>query len=437
VPPRALFRILGLGFGLSLVVGATIGAGILRTPGVVASHLGDARLVVAVWVFGGLFALIAANTFAELGTMLPKAGGPYVYARQAYGQYVSFVVGWTDWITKTCVVGFLSVVAGEYLAELVPRLSAFGAAPGVSILLCLAILHWMGLRVGSRIQKVMSVLKVAAFLILIVACFLIGGDATAEAASASPAAAASGWGTLLAGLRAMQFVMQTYGGWMDIVYFAEEDVNPSRNIPRSLFGGVLVVMTIYVMFNAAMIYALPMSQLSASKLPASEAAAVIFGPAAGRIITALAVLSLLGILNAVLLYVPRILFALSRDGFFSSKGETVNRGGTPSIALLITTAVAVLLAATGTFEALFTLAAFTGLVIDISSYLSLFVLRKREPDLPRPYRARGYPYLPLLVLFTALALLVGYVVANPSSSLLTLAVLGLSYPAYRVVRLAN
>jgi APA family basic amino acid/polyamine antiporter len=221
------------------------------------------------------------------------------------------------------------------------------------------------------------------------------------------------------------------------VYFSEEDTNPEKNIPRAMFGGVLIVMTIYVLFNLAMIYVLPMSEFAASKLPAADAAQIVFGGFSGQFITSLALLSLLGILNVQMLAAPRIIFALSRDGLFFSKVATVNKGGTPTIALALTVLLSVILASSGTFESLLAVTAFMGLTVDSSVYLSLFILRKREPDLPRPFRAWGYPLIPLIILVGSILLLIAYAVSNTTNSTFALTVMVLSYPLFLIIKALN
>jgi len=434
-PKDKLLRILGVTFGLAIVIGGIIGVGILRTPGMVAANLGLTWLIIAVWIFGGIYTLIGANTYAELGTMLPEAGGPYVYAKKTYGVFGGFLIGWSDWFLNTCATAYLAVAAGEYSALLFPTLDGFVPFVAVAVLIFFGGLHWLGLRVGSGAQKVTSLLKVLAFLVLIVACFVFGGEPSLlEARQAAQISTSTSIISFVAVILSLQAVIETYAGWNSVVYFSEENTDPARNIPRALFGGVLLVMVIYLLFNLALLYALPTSQIAASNLPAADAAASIFGGMGGKIITALALASLLGIINAIVLQTPRTLFAMSRDGLFSTKGAMVNDGGTPTVGLVLTILLAVILAASGTFESLLAIAAFMGLTVDVSVYVALFILRKREPELPRPFKARGYPFLPLIVLAVSILLLIGYIIGNTMNSVFALVAMALSYPAYLIVR---
>lgn len=425
-----LLKILGVGFGLAAVVGGAIGVGILRTPGMVAANLGGARLIVAVWILGGVFALAGANTYAELATMLPKAGGGYVYIRRAYGDFFGFAGGMNDFILSCCSSAYISIVFGEYAAALFPVFAGRENIIAVSILLGLGLLHWIGLRAGNFAQQATSLVKVAAFFVLIVACFVFGGNNNQAAPPESAAALANPLAFFAAFMLSLQAVMETYSGWNGAVYFSEENADPARTIPRALFGGVSVVTVIYVLVNIALLYALPLADIAASKLPAADAAQTIFGGAGAKIITALSLVSILGILNAQTLFTPRILFAISRDGFLPAQAARVNAGGTPIVALLLTVALMIIFALSGTFETLLAIAAFLGLAGDGAVYLALFVLRRKEPDFPRPFRAYGYPILPAIVLIAAVTILIGYVVGNTLNSIYSIGILLLLYPVY-------
>jgi APA family basic amino acid/polyamine antiporter len=219
-----------------------------------------------------------------------------------------------------------------------------------------------------------------------------------------------------------------------VVYFAEEDKDPSRNIPRSLHGGVLLVIAIYLLVNLALLYVLPLPQLAASKLAAADAMSATFGASGGRIVTALALLSTVGVLNAAIMFVPRTLYGLGRDGLFTTRAVAVNRGGTPVVALAIVVTAAVILIAVGTFETLMAFYAFFAVANNIVLVGALFVLRRREPDLPRPFRTFGYPLMPFLLLLISIAFFVGYIISDPTHSLYALAGLAVSYPSYRLIK---
>ena len=424
-----LLRILGVGFGVAVVIGGTIGVGILRTPGAIAALLGSAWLIILIWLIGGIYTLLNANYVSELATMLPQAGGPYVYARRAYGDYGGFVVGWSDWVGNITPMAYLPIAFAEFLSSLLPTLAPFEKAIAISILLLFGILNWIGLRMGSGVQKLMSFLKAIALVAFVITCFAFGSHNPNSVQMITQPA-----NLFVAFILSFQLVIGTFGGWTAVIYFAEEDRDPSRNIPRSLFGGVLLVIVIYVLVNAAVLYVLPIANLASSKLAAADAMQQIFGVRGGQIVTVLALLSLLSIINAVLMFVPRTLYALSRDGLFLSKAAFVNKGGTPSVALGISMLVAMILILTGTFEKLFTIYAFYYVTATILLILALFILRKREPDLPRPFKTWGYPFIPMFLLLIAIALFVGFVISDTKGSLIASASLVISYPIYLLIK---
>ena len=225
----------------------------------------------------------------------------------------------------------------------------------------------------------------------------------------------------------------TYDGWYSAIYFTEEDKDPAKNLPKSAIGGVLCIIGIYLLVNLALLYTLPLSELAGSTLPAADAAQRIFGGDGGRIIIALSLLSLLSVINAVLLLASRILFAMSRDGLFFAKAAEVNPRGTPLTAMVLTTGAAMALVASGTFETLIAIAAFFFVTVYISGFLALFILRKREPDRPRPFRVWGYPWPPLIALVGSVAFLVGNVFSDPRHSAYALVFIAASYPIYLIV----
>ena len=430
---NALLRILGLGFGLAIVVGGTIGVGILRSPGPIAEQLGSVWLILLVWTLGGVYTLLGANYLAELATMIPKAGGYFIYAHRAYGPYGGFVVGWSDFLYNNLALGFIAVVFGEYTVTLF-GLQFAGAriVVSVSVLAVLAALNWIGLRSGSTTQKITSLLKCVALVAFVAACFIYGGGGSSPTASSIPSAAPVVG--IVAFVIAFQMVLSTYDGWHSAIYFTEEDTNPGQNLPRAMFGGILIIVAMYLLVNIALVYVLPMSQLAGSQFAGAEAISVIFGARGGQILTVLALLSLIGILNAILMMCPRMLLALGREGLFTRKAAEVNEGGTPAFALAVCAVAAMVWSAIGSFEILLAVSQFFAVVITILLILSLFILRRREPDMARPFRAWGYPFAPIVMLVGAILLFFGYIYSNPYPSLYALVALTFSYPIFRLIR---
>jgi len=430
--PGRLRRILGVGFGLAVIVGSTLGVGILRTPGLVAGQLPGGGAILAVWLAGGLYTLLGSICLTELGTAVPQAGGYYVYARRAFGDAVGFAVGWTDWLTYCAVLGYVSIGFSEFVVKLIPELASAVTPVAAVALVGFVAVQWAGVRVSSRFQEVTTALKCAAFLALVAASFVSHrkppSEAVAAAAGATPPAM-----TLTGLIVALQAVVITYGGWQSALYFTEEDEDPDRNLPRSMIGGVLGVIVMYLLVNAALLATLPLRELASSTLPAADAARAIVGARGGQIITALSAISLLALLNAIMMIGTRILFALGRDGLLFRGAARVNARGTPDVATLVTTGVALLLIVTGTFQRLVAIVSFFLAANYCVSCLALVVLRRREPDLARPFRAWGYPWSAVVVAIGAVLFLAGVLIGDTRSGVAALALLGAGLVGRRVL----
>jgi basic amino acid/polyamine antiporter, APA family len=435
-----LLRVLGVVFGMAVTVGITIGMGILRTPGEVAGRLPNPWLFIGVWLLGGLYALFGAFSVAELGTMTPRSGGFYVFARRALGEYPGFVVGWSDWLSTCGTVAAVALVVGEYAGLLFPALAGRTLTVASAVAVAFALLQWRGVRWGSRSQELTSLLKTLAFVALIVACFASGGAQTGAAPGEGQAVAQTpdvpaGLALLTAVVLALQGVIYAYDGWYSTVYFGEEVRDTARSVPRAMVGSVALVIVIYLLFNLALLYVLPFQTLAGQKLAAGAAAEAVFGPRGATVIAAVAVLSLLASVNGNTLTAPRIIYAMSRDRLFWRGAAYVNRGGTPTVSLAVSTTVAVLMIVfSGTFEKMLAGIAFFFVTDYTLVFLSVFVLRRREPRAARPYRAWGYPVTTALALAGSVAFLCGAVAADTENSLYALALLALSYPVFLLFR---
>ncbi|MEO6444735.1 MAG: APC family permease [Gemmatimonadaceae bacterium] len=427
-----LHRELGLGFGLAVVVGGTVGVGILRTPGTIASLLLDPALILLVWLAGGAYCLLGANNLSEVSAAVPRAGGPYVFARRAFGPYPGFLIGWSDWLTNTVPLAYLPVALAEYTARLVPSLAGRESLVAMGTLVAFTVLNLLGLRVGSASQQVMSAAKALALLAFISAAFFLAPAAGAATGQPPTPALLRGSGSLWIALgAAMQLVIGTFGGWNAASYFSEENTNPGRSVPRALIGGLVVITVAYVMVNAAYLHVLPLSEFATTNLPAANTMQAVFGGNADRVVTMLSILLLLSIINPILMFSPRILFALSRDGFFLRQATMVNRGGTPATATIATAMVAGVLVLSGSFERLFSITAFLFIVVDLSVSFSLLRLRRAEPGLPRPYRARWAPWSTRFTALCSFALLAGFISSDPRTALVCVLMMAVSYPVFR------
>ena len=430
--PQSLLRILGLSFGLAVTVGNTIGGGILRTPGDIAALLPSPWLFIGIWVVGGLYALLGANALSELGTMLPRSGGQFIFARHAFGDYAGFFVGWNDWISTSASVAAISIVIGESLAA-VTSLPHEAAVPiAMSIVVVFTVLLLRGTRFGDVAQKVTSLAKAVALLALIAACFVFAGRAHVTAAPvATVAATSSGF---VAFMLAAQAVIYPYDGWDGPIYVSEELDDPSRQIPQSMFYGLLTIAAIYLLTNIAFLTAVPTSALAGSQLAAGTVAQALFGGRGELLVRLIVIVSLPSAVNACLLMSSRVLYAFSREGLGIPVATRVNRGGTPTVSLVLTGLVALAFLATGTFETIIAIAAFFFVADYALSFVAVFVLRHREPDAPRPYRAIGHPWTTGFVLLGSLAFLVSAIIGDRRNSLYALLIVLISYPVFRLTR---
>jgi basic amino acid/polyamine antiporter, APA family len=429
-PRGHLLRILGVGFGIAVIIGNTVGVGILRTPGEIAARLQNSGLMIAVWLVGGLYAFFCTLSVIELGTTLPREGGWYVYSCRAFGDFGGFLVGCSDWIMQSTAVAYLAIALGEFVAELQPALRGDIKLMAVASLSLLTLLNWIGLRAGSRAQQLTSLAKVLALVGLVIACFAISPSVAPATASGPAGFLVPRGGILLAIVLALQPIIITYDGWYGAIYFMEEDEDPVRNLPRSSIGGVLACIAIYLLVNAALLHVLPIARLAASQMPAADAAMAVFGGRGKQIILIMSLVCAISTINALLLVMPRILFGMSRDGLLPRGVSSVNAGGTPTTALLLGTLVAVALVLSGSFEKLIAIASFLFVSVYLSGFCALFVLRVREPNLSRPFKAWGYPWTTLGVLLVSASFLAASVVGDLKDALFTLILIALSYPIY-------
>jgi len=423
-----LLRILGVGFGLAVGIGNTIGTGILRTPGEVAGYLGNGWLIFAVWLLGGVYALLCSSSVTELGCMLPRAGGWYAYSRRAFGEKAGFVVGCCDFTVQSVANAYLAVAFAEFVGELLPMLAGHGRLLGTLALASLAILNWIGLRTGSRAQEITSLVKALGLVALVIAAFTI--PVKAGTVSFLPSNLFVHPHSIFLGLMlALQGVVVTYDGWYAPIYFVEEDKDPAKNLPRSMIGTALSCIVIFLLVNAALFHVLHMDHLAGSPMPAVDAAMLLFGSYGRRIILLIALVGVISSANAGLMFTPRILFSMSRDGLLPRNITSVNRGGTPTLALFLCAIVSIALVLSGSFDALIATGSVLYVAVYLSGFASLLILRRSEPHLPRPYRAWWYPWSTVLVLLASAGFLLGSVIGDLKHSLFTAILILLSYVA--------
>ena len=407
-----LLRILGVTFGVAVAVGAMIGVGILRAPSLIARDVPDSHLMMALWVLALLHAALEANVIAELGTAMPRAGGPYVYVHRAFGDIGGLAVGWTLWMQRAASTAALSIAFAEFLGLLWPAAKTF--APAIAVVMQLALFgaNLAGLREGRAIQELTSFLKALALFGFCVVAFFVVAPLTP--ANVAPVASPITWAGAVV---AYQLIVGAYSGWYEPAFFSEETRDGGRNLPRVMGIGLLVTAVLYISINAALLHALGPAGMAQNALPFTTVLATIGGSVAAGAVAAFAVVSVSSCANAGVMSAPRVLLALSRDGLLPKAFANVNKGGSPSVATVATALAAITIALTGSFNLAFGLIATLQSAAFILVILSLFVLRRREPGLERPYRAIGYPWLPALVLVFDVALFVLFLNANWTAGL--------------------
>jgi len=443
-PRPALLRLLGALDGALITVGATVGTGIFLTTSDIARRLPHSGLILLLWAAGGLFALAGALSYSELGTMFPRAGGQYHFLKEAYGRLWGFLFGWTSFLViMTCGISAIAVGFGEYLGAFIPLF-----APDSELLsVALGGIHWtvrgpqlagalaiagltavnlLGVREGAVVQNAVTGLKILALVGLVAIGLVL------------PAHAASGWwvphppGSLAAGVGlGLVAVLWTYDGWYVLTFSAGEIRRPERNLPRGLVLGVLVVTVLYLGINWVYLRALDPEALARSPRVAEAAAAALLGPGAARAVSVVILLSMFGCLAANVLCCARIYQPMAEDGvFFRALARIDPRHHTPSTSLLAQGILAGVLALSGTYAELYTMVVFAGVLFHAATGAAVFVLRRRRPDLPRPTRAWGYPWLTGAFVAGCLALTVLTLVQAPVQSLIGLVLVASGLPAY-------
>lgn len=428
-----LLRVLGVAFGLAVLVGNTIGMGILRTPGEVAARLPSVPLFMAAWIAGAVYALLGALTVAELAAMRPRSGGLYPLVHDVLGEYPGFIVGWTDWLATCGSAAAVAMVFGEYTGTLVPGTAGREGAVASLVIIAFAALQWRGIRIGDATQQLTSLLKSIALIGLAVVALVTTIDSARSAPVASVSIPA---GLAFAGaiIIALQSAIYTYDGWTGPIYFGEELRDPARDIPRTMIGGVLLVLAIYLALNAAFLRVVPIQDMAGDPFVAATAALRLFGPASDVAIRVVMLLSLIASINALLLMACRVPFAMSRDRLLPVVLQRVNRGGTPAPALVTSTLVALVCIATNTFNTLLAVLAFLFVANYALVFTAFFVSRHRAPNAERPFRVPGYPFVPGCALAGSLAFMAGAVLGDRTNSMLAFAVLAISWPIYRMTR---
>ncbi len=427
IAPRELPRKLGLVTGMAVVVGVIIGSGIFRVPSPIAAEVGSLTGIALVWILGGIVALFGALSIAELATMYPAAGGPYVYLREAYGRPLAFLFGWMWLLTTPISWAAQSLMFAEYLGYFVPIHTTVQHGVAAVLLLLVAAANYRSVKLGAVIQNLSTGAKVVAIVGLSAAIFAFAPGGRANPFHAESMGAAN-WPGIGIGLIA---ALWAYDGWENLTTLSGEVKNPQRNLPIALIGGVLVVIVAYLLINAAYLRALPLSRLATSQSVAADAAGAVFGRAGASLAGALVMLSVFGTLNGSILSCPRVFFAMAEDGlFFRTVGRIHPKFETPYVAISFITVLAVIYVLLRDFMQLaesYVLGVWPFLALCV---IGLFVLRRRRPDFPRAYRALGYPLVPALFVLATVAVIANALYVQFRSTIASILITLAGLPVY-------
>jgi basic amino acid/polyamine antiporter, APA family len=443
---------LGAWATMAMVVGHIIGTGVFLVPSAMTRAIGSVGLVFLVWIVGGILSLFGALTIAELGAAMPKAGGAYVYLSRGLGPVWGFLFGWMNNLVgkpasiATIAAGFLIFLSFFFPAIRTPIFTLHLGIPFTShtsdfvltwaqpvaaaAIAFMSFINYLGVRLAGGVQVVLTAIKIGAILAVVVLGFLFAGK---RPPSAQPLFPSSFQMSLLTGfLTAMVSALWAYDGWMDLTFAGSEIISPQKNIPRALVGGTVTVGVIYLLANAVYFRVLPMEAVAAAQNVASETVRVFAGARAAAWITAAMVLSGFTTLNSSVLTGSRVPYAMARDGLFFRLADGINsRFRTPGGAIAFQAVIACLMVLTGQFDDLYSLFIFAQWIFYGLSVASVYGSRRKEPDLPRPYRAWGYPVVPAIFVIGAFALTVNLFIQRPVRSSIGLLLILAGLPFYR------
>lgn len=429
-------RTVGFLPAVMVLVGITIGSGIFRVPASVAAGLGAPGPVLLAWVLGGVLALFGALTLAELAALYPRSGGVFAYIEEGFGPLPAFLFGWSQLaVIRAAALGGISTIFAEYLGYFIPL--SPGAVHRIAALLILfaGILNYVGVRKASMITNIATAVKYGALVLLVILAFSAPTGSTANFSPAWPGAL-----SLSALATAMVSVMWAYDGWADLSFMSGEIKDPARTLPRALITGTLAIVAIYLLVNLAYLYLVPVPEMAESRLIASTAAEriPILGRAGAGIIAAVVMISTFSSVNATMMSSPRIFFGMADRGlFFPAIARVSPRFKSPSTAIFLATGLGVVYVLFNDFQQLadkFILGIWPFYILAV---LAVFVIRKRAPDLPRPYRVLGYPVVPVVFLLASVGMVANALLTDPVNTGITFGIILVGIPVYYAARAAG
>lgn len=414
LPPRyELHRVLRIRDGMSITVGIVIGAGILRTPGLIAGYLGDPWLILGLWFFGGVVVAMSTLVLGEMAAAFPEAGGKYVYARRAWGDTMGFVAGWSELLVTRGFSGAAKAVAiAEYIRILLGGRGSVSLM-ALAIVLSFFALHTRGLKASTLFQNITTVLKILIILLIAAAGLWVGDLVGFQPAPTSASGPTAG---LLGFALAYQSISFAYYGWEDAAKMAEEVKDPGRSLPRILVGGSMAVMVLYLLMNVSFLAALTPAEMAGSELVAADAISSVFGSAAGTVVVVASLVILISSANVNFLGLPRVAYGLAQKGLAPRRFGMLDHRRTPRNGLTFISLWIGALALTGAFELLIRFMMTVAIAVDTMVLLGYFKLRRDRPDLERPFRTPGHPWLAIATVVLYVAILVILVGTQPALS---------------------
>ena len=421
-------RVLSSGFTLAVTIGGIIGLGILRTPGEVALLAPNPWLFVSLWLVGGLFALLSTVVAAELVGMTPRSGGSYSLVRRAYGPFPGFVIGWVDWLSFVADIALKAVVVTEFATLLFPAVGQWQIPLAIMVSTVFAALQLRSIAMSAKIQQfaaaIMTLIVVGFTLTLVFAGSAVGTDtALAHPVSGGP----GGWSIVIAAL------IYTYDGWLYAAYFTGEIKGGGKALIRTAIKGVIVVIVLYVFLAAALAWKVPLEELAGNELALARALEMVVSPLASTIVLIAATIMTLAHQNILYMSTPRILQAMAVDGLAVKRAGEISRGGNPVFAVIISWGLSVGLILIGGFEFLLYLSVFFHLFVYVLLIAGVIILRKRQPDTDRPYRAWGHPWSTLICLLGWIFFTLFQTVAEIETALYAAIMVAISWPVYRLI----
>lgn len=442
----SLQRALGLAAAISIVIGTVIGSGVFLVPSAMIHFVGSVSLLFVVWVVAGLLSLFGALTYAELAAAMPEAGGEYVYLSAAYGPFWGYLYGWTQfWVAKSGSIATLAAGFYTYLTAFFPILSVsilvlpwhigpggsrleihYGQLVAIALILILAGVNYIGVRSGGNVQVFVTIVKMLLIVGVIIAGLLFGkGDFGHFGGGVAGVGGVAGF------FAAMVSALWAYDGWNNVSMVSSEIRNPQRNLPRSLILGTSAVILTYILINIAYFYVLNSAQVEASHRVAADMMAYIGGKGAAAAVTIAVLISIFAALNGSILSGSRVPYAMARDGLFFRTAAVVHpKFRTPGNSMIMLCLWSSIVVLSGWFDDLYNFVIFGSWILYLMTAVSLFVLRRKRPDMERPYRVTGYPIVPVLFICVAAMLLVSTLQTRPRESLMGLGLMALSVPFY-------